>query len=198
MICDIPNFGEMVTPEHIKQLRRCSRREIQILKNWNVCVGYVEKRMGTRLRALKLEMKDAYPQHGLCPTNEDTWCEYNRAITTGEVYKHKNTLPSEFLNCIKNVYRELSTPNILAKCLHESFHYPPSMEPPCPGLTTDSRKRHVEFKKEGCELSCHLTVAQSYEIHRQSCSHIASKCVIKKPSIHNSAKYDFCAYKANS
>ncbi|GFW46542.1 hypothetical protein TNCV_1936121 [Trichonephila clavipes] len=53
---------------------------------------------------------DAYPQHGLCPTNEDTWCEYNRAITTGEVYKRKNTLPSEVLNCIKNVYRELSTP----------------------------------------------------------------------------------------
>ncbi|GFW42525.1 uncharacterized protein TNCV_4257191 [Trichonephila clavipes] len=104
-------------------------------------VGYVEKWMGTRLRALKLIMKgeklsdkktlddhgrladaeidklqryygltirkntdsinsinsmkrsiwatyfhkasiDAYPQHGLCPTNEDTWCEYNRAITT--------------------------------------------------------------------------------------------------------------------
>ncbi|GFW30066.1 uncharacterized protein TNCV_1696811 [Trichonephila clavipes] len=69
------------------------------------CVGYVEKWMGTRLRALKLKMKDAYPQHGLCPTNEDTWCEYNRAITTGEVYKHKNPLPSEMLNCIKNVYR---------------------------------------------------------------------------------------------
>ncbi|GFV57022.1 uncharacterized protein TNCV_2931451 [Trichonephila clavipes] len=98
------------------------------------CVGYVEKRMETRLRALKLKMKgkklsdkktlddhgrltdaeidtlqhyyglaignntdsinsmkraiwatyfhkastDAYPQHSLCPTNEDTWCEYNR------------------------------------------------------------------------------------------------------------------------
>ncbi|GFS96101.1 uncharacterized protein TNCV_3309181 [Trichonephila clavipes] len=61
---------------------------------------------------------DAYPQHGLCPTNQDTCYEYNRAITTGEVYKHKNTLPSELINCIKNVYRELSTANHLAKCLH--------------------------------------------------------------------------------
>ncbi|GFT68374.1 uncharacterized protein TNCV_659711 [Trichonephila clavipes] len=60
---------------------------------------------------------DAYPQHGLCSTDEDIWCEYNRAITTGEVYKHKNTLPSEVLNCIKNVYRELSIPNLLAECL---------------------------------------------------------------------------------
>ncbi|GFX82989.1 uncharacterized protein TNCV_4938591 [Trichonephila clavipes] len=45
---------------------------------------------------------DAYQQHGLCPTNEDTWCEYNRAITTGEVYEHKNTLPSE-----KNIFVQL-------------------------------------------------------------------------------------------
>ncbi|GFW87648.1 hypothetical protein TNCV_4486131 [Trichonephila clavipes] len=60
----------------------------------------------------------AYPQHGLCPTNEDTWCEYTRAITTGEVYKHKNPLPPEVLYCIKNVYRELSAPNLLAKFFH--------------------------------------------------------------------------------
>ncbi|GFU64208.1 uncharacterized protein TNCV_3745751 [Trichonephila clavipes] len=25
---------------------------------------------------------DAYPQQGHCPTNEDSWCEYNREITT--------------------------------------------------------------------------------------------------------------------
>ncbi|GFW81914.1 uncharacterized protein TNCV_2885881 [Trichonephila clavipes] len=103
------------------------------------CIGHVEKRTGTRLRALKLKMKgkklndkktlgdhgrltdaeidklqryyglairnntdsinsmkraiwatyfhklsrDAYPQHGMCPTNEDTWCGCKRAITTG-------------------------------------------------------------------------------------------------------------------
>ncbi|GFV19170.1 uncharacterized protein TNCV_3223881 [Trichonephila clavipes] len=56
---------------------------------------------------------DAYRQHGLCPTNEDTWCEYNRAITTGEVYKHKNTFPSEVLNYMKYVctgnYQQLSS-----------------------------------------------------------------------------------------
>ncbi|GFU61249.1 hypothetical protein TNCV_3002971 [Trichonephila clavipes] len=39
----------------------------------------------------------------VCAQQTDTWCEYNRAITTGEVYKHKNTLPSEVLNYIKNV-----------------------------------------------------------------------------------------------
>ncbi|GFV93801.1 hypothetical protein TNCV_367001 [Trichonephila clavipes] len=32
MVCDIPNFWEMVTPENIKQLTRCGRLEIQVLK----------------------------------------------------------------------------------------------------------------------------------------------------------------------
>ncbi|GFU90417.1 uncharacterized protein TNCV_3948471 [Trichonephila clavipes] len=57
---------------------------------------------------------DVYPQHDMCPTNEDTRCGYNRAITTGEaykhiykVYKHKKNLPSEVIHCIKDVYREL-------------------------------------------------------------------------------------------
>ncbi|GFT81665.1 hypothetical protein TNCV_3674791 [Trichonephila clavipes] len=36
MVCDIPLFWEMVTPESIKQLTRCSRMEIQVMKNWNV------------------------------------------------------------------------------------------------------------------------------------------------------------------
>ncbi|GFT71238.1 uncharacterized protein TNCV_3002301 [Trichonephila clavipes] len=70
---------------------------------------------------------DAYPQHGLCPTNKETWCEYNREITTGDVYKLKNTLPSEVLNCLKNVYREGSAPNLLAKCLH-GFYTARAME----------------------------------------------------------------------
>ncbi|GFV36463.1 hypothetical protein TNCV_2235101 [Trichonephila clavipes] len=56
---------------------------------------------------------DASPHHGLGTTNEDTCFEYNRAITTDEVYKHKNTLPSDVLNCIKNVrtgnYQQLTS-----------------------------------------------------------------------------------------
>ncbi|GFU09521.1 uncharacterized protein TNCV_2089781 [Trichonephila clavipes] len=36
MVCDIPNFWAMVTPECIKQLTRCSRMEIHVLKHWNV------------------------------------------------------------------------------------------------------------------------------------------------------------------
>ncbi|GFW76252.1 uncharacterized protein TNCV_3800871 [Trichonephila clavipes] len=148
--------GDARTFKVVYVMQRYGDTDIEKLK----CVAYVEKRMGTRLRALKLKMKgkqlsdkkhwmitvdlqmlklincsvimdwlsetipillivliqctnsinsmkraiwatyfhkasiDTYPQHGLCPTNEDTWCKYNRAITTGEVYKHKKALPS--------------------------------------------------------------------------------------------------------
>ncbi|GFT10541.1 uncharacterized protein TNCV_1942991 [Trichonephila clavipes] len=70
------------------------------------CVGHVEKRMGTRLRALKIKIKrqkledkkslggrnrlteeidklqryyDLNPQHGLCPLGDDSWCGDNRS-----------------------------------------------------------------------------------------------------------------------
>lgn len=138
------------------------------------CIGHVEKRMGTRLRALKEKMKgkklgdsksiggrgrltkleidklqiyygkairdntenlkgmkqavwatffhkassDAIPQHGLCPTGPDSWCGFNKAIFKGKVYKHKNNLPAEVLASIKDVYRDLAAPDLLAKCLH--------------------------------------------------------------------------------
>ncbi|GFY32574.1 hypothetical protein TNCV_673291 [Trichonephila clavipes] len=38
MVCDTPNFWEMVSPERIKQLTRCSRMEIQVMINWNMLV----------------------------------------------------------------------------------------------------------------------------------------------------------------
>ncbi|GFX74097.1 putative kolobok-17 hm [Trichonephila clavipes] len=111
--------------------------EIQVMKNWNVLATCREtdfdsttsfktknERNNTdNVNSMKRAIwatyfhkasTDAYLQHGLCPTNEDSWREYNRAITTGEVYKHKNTLLSEVLDCIKDVYMELSTPNLLA------------------------------------------------------------------------------------
>ncbi|GFV72344.1 transposable element Tc1 transposase [Trichonephila clavipes] len=78
------------------------------------CVGHVKKRAGTRIRALKLKMK-------------------------GEVYKHKNTLPSEVLDYIKDVHRELSTPNLLAKCLH-GFYIARAM-----GAADPERLRKVNY-----------------------------------------------------
>ncbi|GFS92811.1 uncharacterized protein TNCV_1162041 [Trichonephila clavipes] len=110
------------------------------------CVGHVEKRMGTRLRALKLKLKgkkledkkslggrnrltdaeidklqryyDLNPQHGLCPLGDDSWCGYNRSKLKGDTYKHKHNLPIAIMHCIKKVFRDLSSPELLSRCLH--------------------------------------------------------------------------------
>ncbi|GFW05829.1 uncharacterized protein TNCV_603011 [Trichonephila clavipes] len=110
------------------------------------CVGHVEKRIGTRLRALKLKLKgkkledkkslggrnrltdaeidklqryyDLNPQHGLCPLGDDSWCGYNRSKLKGDTYKHKHNLPIAIMHCIKKVFRDLSSPELLSRCLH--------------------------------------------------------------------------------
>ncbi|GFW38449.1 uncharacterized protein TNCV_1333021 [Trichonephila clavipes] len=110
------------------------------------CVGHVEKRMGTQLRALKLKLKgkkledkkslggrnrltdaeidklqryyDLNPQHGLCPLGDDSWCGYNRSKLKDDTYKHKHNLPIAIMHCIKKVFRDLSSPELLSRCLH--------------------------------------------------------------------------------
>ncbi|GFU86394.1 uncharacterized protein TNCV_1417461 [Trichonephila clavipes] len=135
-------------------------------------VGHVEKRMGTRLRALKLKGKkledkkslggrnrltdaeidklqryyglairnnsgnlsamkqaiwaiffhkistDLNSQHGLCPLGDDSWCGYNRSKLKGDTYKHKHNLPIAIMHCIKKVFRDLSSPELLSGYLH--------------------------------------------------------------------------------
>ncbi|GFV27187.1 uncharacterized protein TNCV_2124031 [Trichonephila clavipes] len=64
---------------------------------------------------------DLNPQHGLCPLGDDSWCGYNRSKLKGDTYKHKHNLPIAIMHCIKKVFRDLSSPELLSRCLHESI-----------------------------------------------------------------------------
>ncbi|GFU22848.1 uncharacterized protein TNCV_4965961 [Trichonephila clavipes] len=149
------------------------------------CIGHVMKRMGTRLRRLKAQLKgqilsdgkclsgknrlteheidnlqsyygsairrnhssvqnmrqaiwaiflhklstDEYPQHGFCPIGEDSWCGFKKAEASGKSYKHKHSLPVAVVEAMRPIFRDLSHPDLLKKCLHgktqnpnESFH----------------------------------------------------------------------------
>ncbi|GFY36755.1 uncharacterized protein TNCV_2567171 [Trichonephila clavipes] len=149
------------------------------------CIGHVMKRMGTRLRRLKAQLKgqilsdgkclsgknrlteheidnlqsyygsairrnhssvqnmrqaiwaiilhklstDEYPQHGFCFIGEDSWCGFKKAEALGKSYKHKNSLPIAVVEAMRPIFRDLSHPDLLKKCLHgktqnpnESFH----------------------------------------------------------------------------
>ncbi|GFX47011.1 uncharacterized protein TNCV_316341 [Trichonephila clavipes] len=61
---------------------------------------------------------DLNPQHGLCPLGDDTWCGYNRSKLKGDTYKHKHNLPITIMHCIKKVFTDLSSPELLSRCLH--------------------------------------------------------------------------------
>ncbi|GFW96419.1 uncharacterized protein TNCV_2294911 [Trichonephila clavipes] len=61
---------------------------------------------------------DLNPQHGLCPLGDDSWCGYNRFKLKGDTYKHKHNLPIAIMHCIKKVFRDLSSPELLSRCLH--------------------------------------------------------------------------------
>ncbi|GFV86746.1 uncharacterized protein TNCV_3964761 [Trichonephila clavipes] len=107
------------------------------------CVGHVQKRMGTRLRKLKLEyskkkLSDGKTIDGKCgkpfglfgvilaalmmnrctPTNPNTWCKYNAAINNNlQNYKHKPSVAKAVRDVIKPVFADLSHPALLKKCL---------------------------------------------------------------------------------
>ncbi|GFU27868.1 uncharacterized protein TNCV_449711 [Trichonephila clavipes] len=72
---------------------------------------------------------DEYPQHGFCPIGKDSWCGFKKAEASGKSYKHKNSLPVAVVEAMRPIFRDLSHPDLLKKCLHgktqnpnESFH----------------------------------------------------------------------------
>lgn len=60
------------------------------------------------------------PAHELCPKGSDSWCKFQRAAVTMEPYDHnKHThLSSIVMQQIKPIFRDLSNPELLKRCLH--------------------------------------------------------------------------------
>ena len=139
------------------------------------CVGHVQKRMGSRLRRLKVDFRgkklgdkkplsgkgrltdvlidqittyygnairkhsdnvksmqraiwaiwyhkrssDDEPLHELCPDGENSWCRYRKAVAAGtqNTYKHKKSVPPAVMDCIKPIFKDLSHPDLLERCI---------------------------------------------------------------------------------
>lgn len=69
---------------------------------------------------------NAKPEHGLCPKGEDTWCKYQKAVAKNEPYDHtKHThLAPIVMEQIKPIFRSLTEPELLKKCLHGGTQNP--------------------------------------------------------------------------
>ncbi|GFT97194.1 uncharacterized protein TNCV_3858491 [Trichonephila clavipes] len=67
---------------------------------------------------------DENPQHGFCPSGPDTWCRYKKAQLENKVYHHKHKLPVAVVKAIRPIFRDLSDPELLKKCLHGNTQNP--------------------------------------------------------------------------
>ncbi|GFX93226.1 uncharacterized protein TNCV_4761051 [Trichonephila clavipes] len=67
---------------------------------------------------------DENPQHGFCPSGSDTWCRYKKAQLENKVYHHKYKLPVAVMEAIRPIFRDLSDPELLKKCLHGNTQNP--------------------------------------------------------------------------
>lgn len=59
------------------------------------------------------------PTHQLCPTDETTWCKYNKSALDNTTYDHNKHfhLPEVVMLKIKPTFRSLADPQLLGKCL---------------------------------------------------------------------------------
>lgn len=62
---------------------------------------------------------DSEPLHSFCPSGPESWCGYNKAVAEGsqDSFIHKPTIPISVMDVIKPIFRDLSHPNLLTRCL---------------------------------------------------------------------------------
>ena len=58
---------------------------------------------------------DEKPNHHMCPSDDNSWCGYKRNKDT---FKHVHGLSDAIIEVIEPIYDELTSPDLLCKCLH--------------------------------------------------------------------------------
>ena len=66
------------------------------------------------------------PGHGLCSKGSDSWCKFHKVGVNNGRYDHSEHthLPKFLMDEIKPIFRDLSSPNLLRKCLHGGTQNP--------------------------------------------------------------------------
>ncbi|XP_075724032.1 uncharacterized protein LOC142766081, partial [Rhipicephalus microplus] len=64
---------------------------------------------------------DASPQHSHCPTGEESWCKYNKAVAKQETPpNHRYNLPEYVVDALRPIYTCLSDKKLLEHCQYSS------------------------------------------------------------------------------
>jgi hypothetical protein len=64
------------------------------------------------------------PQHGVCPSGGENWCEFKDSATSRVAYEHKHSLPAVVMHAMKSVFRDLAGADPLKKCFHGKTRNP--------------------------------------------------------------------------
>ncbi|XKL59926.1 hypothetical protein PGB90_000942 [Kerria lacca] len=62
------------------------------------------------------------PLHGLCPKGSESWCKYQKAVASNEVYQHDKHghYPDTIMDEMKQIFKDLANVDLLQKCLHKA------------------------------------------------------------------------------
>lgn len=57
--------------------------------------------------------------HDFCPVGENSWCLYQQAKALGNAskFRHKKSVPIAVMDCVKPIFKDLSDPSLLRRCL---------------------------------------------------------------------------------
>lgn len=59
---------------------------------------------------------DSKPQHNDCPSDEDSWCKYNKCADKSK-YKHQPPLSEEAQEILEPIFQDLTQDELLERCL---------------------------------------------------------------------------------
>ncbi|XP_062516106.1 uncharacterized protein LOC134191499 [Corticium candelabrum] len=100
------------------------RLTLAVMKELQMCYGRAIRENQASLEQMKKAIWATYyhrsstdnnPQHHYCPDGEGTWCKYNKDASS---YSHHDAIPEPIAAIIKPAYEELSSDDLLNKCLH--------------------------------------------------------------------------------
>ena len=91
---------------------------IAMRSSCNTSVPVMRKAVGAVLFHCS-EAVDGASRHQFCPSSPTSWCKYMVDQAKGSTdYVEKPGLPIPLRKKLESIFRELSTPELLAKCLH--------------------------------------------------------------------------------
>ena len=108
---------QKLTHKYINKLQNCYGIAIrQTCKSGDVNV--MQRAVGAVLYHYS-QANDLAAQHQFCPQGSTSWCKYQADITNGtQTYVHKTGLPVHVCNKIAPIFQDLSSKDLLRKCLH--------------------------------------------------------------------------------